>query len=135
MTSKEWLMRYSDAWREAEDVELRLTQIRLRYRTPSAIEYSDMPKAHKQTDLSDYMSMVERYEKILIEKYEKCIWIEIQIYQAIDRLEDESERILLRYRYIDRLRREEIAEKMHCVQRTVFRIHGRALLHIKPFCH
>lgn len=131
MTIKEWLKRYEKAWKEAEDIEMRLTQLRLKYSRPSAIEYSDMPKTHNQRDLSDYAAQVERYENILIEKYSRCIGIEVEIYQAIDQLDDEAERQVLRGKYIDGKKFEEIAEQIPCVVRTVHRIHGRALIHLR----
>lgn len=131
MTVKEWLNRYQTAWNEAKDIELRLTQIRLKYSRPSAIEYSDMPKAHKQTDLSDYIEQLEHYENMLIAKYQQCIGIEVQIYKAVDKVEDSAERMVLRYRYIDGMRWDDIANNIHCTTRTVYRLHGRALLHLR----
>ena len=56
MTTKEYLQRYQIAYREAKDTELRMAQLRLKYSAPTAIEYSDMPKAHNsEHDLSDYI--------------------------------------------------------------------------------
>lgn len=131
MTVKEWLLRYRKAWKEAQDIELRLTQLRLRYSAPSAIRYSDMPKAHNNTDLSDYMAELERFETVLIKKYQECIGLEVQIYQTVDNIEDVAEREVIRYRYIDGLRWEEIADKIPCALRTVYIIHGRALRHLE----
>lgn len=133
MTAREWLSRYRQAWKEAEDIELRLTQIRLKYTTAGAIQYSDMPKAHRKTDLSDYAAEIERYEGILIAKYQKCIGIEIEIYQAIDNLKSENERIVLRAIYIDGKHYREIAEMVPCVVRSVHRYHQRGLSHIGQY--
>lgn len=137
MTIKEWLKRYKKAWKEAEDVEKRLTDIRLKYSRPSAIIYSDMPKAHRHTDLSDFMEQIEKYENILIDKYEKCLGVEVEIYMAIDKLEDESERRVLREYYIDDKKWKDIADGFPCHERTVHRIHGRALIHMNQIvnCH
>ena len=131
MTVKEWLNRYQNAWKEAEDVEQRLTHIRLKYARPSAIVYSDMPKAHNQTDLSDYAAKVDKYENILIAKYQRCIGIEVEIYQKIDKIKDADERKVLRSKYIDDRKWKEIADSIPCVLRNVHRIHGRALQHMR----
>ena len=131
MTVKEWLSRYKTAWKEAEDVEQRLTHIRLKYARPSAIIYSDMPKAHHQSDLSDYAAQVERYETILVSKYSKCIGIEVETYQMIDKLDKAEERKVLREYYIDGRKWQDIANDIPCVLRNVHRIHGRALQHMR----
>ena len=67
MTAKEMLMRYQKAKREAKDIEIRLTELRLKYAYPSAIKYSDMPTAHDSNhDLSDYASKLDELEQMLI---------------------------------------------------------------------
>lgn len=129
MTAKEYLLRYKWAKREADDVELRITQLRLRYGAPSAINYSDMPKAHSNSDLSDYMIQLEKLTDYLFEKYQKCIGIETDILMRLDRMQDQTEREVLRYRYIDGLTWERIAERMVYSRRNITRIHGRALQH------
>jgi hypothetical protein len=129
MTAKEYLLRYKWAKREAQDIELRITQLRLRYGAPSAINYSDMPKAHGSSDLSDYMVQLERLTDYLFEKYQKCIGIETDIYMRLDEMTDQTEREVLRYRYIDGLTWEQIGERMSYSRRNITRIHGRALQH------
>lgn len=138
MTAKEYLLRYKWAKREADDVELRITQLRLRYGAPSAINYSDMPKGHNPHDLSDYYVQLEQLENYLIEKYQKCMGIEIDIYQRIDRIEGKDaqrEREVLRHRYIDitpqgkQMTWETIADVMHFDVSTITRVHGQALQH------
>lgn len=130
-TVKGWLCRYREAWEEAEDIEQRITQTRLKYSRPSAISYSDMPKAHNQTDLSDYAVEMERYENMLIEKYKQCIGIEVEIYQMIDKVSAINERKVLRGLYIDGKKWQDIADDVPCVLRNVYRIHGRALQHLR----
>ncbi len=128
MTAKEYLQRYRAAQKEAEDVELRITQLRLRYAAPSAIEYSDMPRAHdSEHDLSDYMAKMDELTSYLVEKYKRCMGIEVDIYQRLDTMEKQEEREVLRYRYIDGMKWEEIAEKEGTVLRNIYFIHGRAL--------
>ena len=128
MTPKEYLQRYKTAQKEAEDVELRITQLRLRYAAPSAIEYSDMPRAHdSEHDLSDYMAKMDELTSYLVEKYKRCMGIEVDIYQRLDSMDRQEEREVLRYRYIDGMTWEQIAQRTGYVLRHIYRLHGNAL--------
>lgn len=128
MTAKEYLQRYKTAQKEAEDVELRITQLRLRYAAPSAIEYSDMPRAHdSEHDLSDYMAKMDELTSYLVEKYKRCMGIEVDIYQRLDSMDRQEEREVLRYRYIDGMTWEQIAQRTGYVLRHIYRLHGNAL--------
>lgn len=129
MTAKEYLQRYQTAYREARDTELRMAQLRLKYAAPAAIEYSDMPKAHNsEHDLSDYIVKMDELTDHLISKYTRCMGIEADILNRLDMMEKQEEREVLRMRYIDGCRWDEIADKLHYTYRHVTRLHGTALL-------
>lgn len=129
MTAKEYLMRYKIAYREAQDTELRMAQLRLKYGAPQAIQYSDMPKAHSsEHDLSDYVAKMDELTDWLIAKYTRCMDIEADILERLDMMEKQEEREVLRMRYIDGYRWDEIADKLHYTYRHVTRLHGTALL-------
>lgn len=128
MTAKEYLMRYSVVQREIEDLDYRMAQLRLKYAAPSAINYSDMPKAHNSNhDLSDYVAKMDEMTDYMISKYTRLRGVEVDIYLRLDRMENQDERELLRYRYIDGLTWVQIADRLHTVERNVYFIHGRAL--------
>lgn len=128
MTAKEYLLRYHTAYREAKDTEIRMAQIRLKYSAPAAIEYSDTPKAHSfEHDLSDYIVKMDELTDHLISKYTRCMAIEADILERLDRMEKQEEREVLRMRYIDGKKWEEIADRIGTVTRNVYFIHGRAL--------
>lgn len=136
MTAKEYLLTYRNAYREAQAIELKITQVRLKYAMPSAIGYSDMPKAHNsEHDLSDYMAKVDSLTRQLYKQYSKCVGRDIDIMQRLERMENELERevLSLRYTHLTDTGRlmpwEDIAEQMHYTVKTVTRIHGRALQH------
>lgn len=136
MTAKEYLLRYKDAYRRIQAIELKITQIRLKYAMPSAIEYSDMPKAHNsEHDLSDYVAKVDSLVRDLYLQYGKCSGIEADILDRIWKMQDASEREVLIYRYTHITEAgnltpwDQIAEQMHYSRMTVIRIHGRALQH------
>lgn len=130
MTAKEYLSQYRMVNREIEDIDHRMAQLRLKYAAPSAIDYSDMPKAHNsEHDLSDYIAKMDELTDYMISKYTRLRGIEIDIYLRLDRMERQEERELLRYRYIDGLTWTEIADRLSTVERNVYFIHGRALQH------
>lgn len=128
MTAKEYLQKYRIAYREAQDIELRMAQLRLKYAAPSAIRYSDMPTAHNSNrDLSDYAARMEELVNLLVAKYTKCMGIEIDIETRLDKMSEQTERLLLRYRYIDGMTWSQVADKLQTGERNVYFIHGRAL--------
>lgn len=135
MTAKEYLLKYRDATREARDVELKITQLRIRYGAASAINYSDMPKAHNNSDLSDYVIQLERLESCLYGKYKKCLTAMEDVETRLDRMDNQLEREVLRHRYTEitdagKLTSwEDVADAVHYSRRTVERVHGQALQH------
>ena len=138
-TPKEYLTRYRDAVRESREIELRITQLRLRHSAPGAINYSDMPKAHNNSDLSDYMVKLDELTELLFAKYEKCLGIMVDIEMRLDRLDGgqntQIEREVLRHRYTDITEQgklaswESVADAVGYSRRTVERVHGSALQH------
>jgi len=130
MTAKEYLQQYRHIQREIEDIDRRMAQIRLKYAAPSAINYSDMPKAHNsEHDLSDYIVKMDELTDYMISKYTRLRGIEVDIYMRVDRMENQRERELLRFRYIDGMTWTEIADALDTTERNVYFIHGRALRH------
>ena len=140
MTAREYLTRYRDAVRESREIELKITQLRLRYGAPSAINYSDMPKAHNtEHDLSDYMAKLDELTDLLYAKWERCLGIMVDIEMRLDRMEagpnTQIEREVLRHRYTDitdqgRLASwDSVSAAVGYSRRQVERFHGSALQH------
>ena len=130
MTAKEYLLTYRIVKREIEDLDYRMAQLRLKYAAPSAINYSDMPKAHNtEHDLSEYVAKMDEMTDYMISKYTRLRGIEVDIYKRADQMQHQTERDILRTRYIDGLTWDQIALKLGYSRRNVTRIHGRALLH------
>ena len=141
MTYKEMLLRYRDARREAQEMELKITQLRLKYAAPSAIKYSDMPSSHDSNhDLSDYAVKLEKLTDMMIERYKRCIGIEIDIEMRLDRMAPDHPqgqifREILRHRYLTITDKgqlnpwEEVAAQVGYSDRRVKSLHGIALLY------
>ena len=130
LTAKEYLQQYRVIQREIEDLDYRMAQLRLKYAAPSAIDYSDMPKAHNsEHDLSDYIAKMDEMTNYMISKYTRLRAVEVNIYMQVDKMEIQEERELLRYRYIDGMTWTQVADAMLTTERNVYFIHGRALQH------
>ena len=133
MTIKEvvfWLSQYKHIQREIKDIELRITQLRLKYAAPSAVNYSDMPKARGNVDLSEYMAKLEQYEQMLIDKHTECLGLSVQYLQAFDHLDREEAHVLKRL-YMDGAKATRIALEIPCAESTVYYIRRKA---IKKLC-
>lgn len=123
---KFWLQQYRRIQREILDIESRITELRLKHGAPSAINYSDMPKAHGAVDLSDYVAKLEEYEQTLIARHTACLGLSVQYMQAFEHL-DRDEAHVIKRRYMDAASWHTIATEIPCAERTVYYIHGRAL--------
>lgn len=128
---KEYLNRYRQAVRKYNSLQEQEKQLRSQMDGPKAIEYTDMPKAHKQTDLSDYMVRLERIlDRIANEKNEmQKIQLEIEE-KIIDVMDGEQSRILY-LRYIQFMKWEDICVEMGYSWRQVHNIHSKALQDLK----
>ena len=130
MTAKEFLRRTIKIKKEIDEIENRIKETRATYMSPRAIQYNDMPKAHKPTDLSDYYARVEIFVDMLLAKEKELISINADIMMTVDRLEDPDERRVLMLRYIDLKPWVAIAHAIPCSERAVYYLHGRALRHL-----
>ena len=127
----EYLNRYRQAVRKYNSLQEQEKQLRSQMDGPKAIEYTDMPKAHKQTDLSDYIVRLERIlTRIANEKNEmQKIQLEIEE-KIIDVMDGEQSRILY-LRYIQFMKWEDICVEMGYSWRQVHNIHSKALNDLK----
>ena len=136
MKAVEYLLRYLTAYREVQSIERKITEVRMKYAAPSAIQYDDMPKAHNvEHDLSDYMAKVDALVNKLIAQQTKCIGIEADILDRIDMMQDSNERTVLRMRYtmLDKYGHlmpwYEVADRMGYSVQQVYRFRRNALKH------
>ena len=91
-----------------------------------AVQITDMPKNHKQRDLSDLMPKLERLQNKIGDRIDKSITLRNEIEDSISSLEP-AERVLMRLRYIEGLTWEQVAVEMHYSYKWVCVLHGRIL--------
>lgn len=128
---KAYLRQYGEALRAERQINEEMNQLRLDTMMP-AVTNDGMPHGSGGCgDLSGYAAKMDELMAELKEQLEKRIAIRREIVRAIEELPDETEKLILRYRYIHLLKFEEIAEKIHYSPHHVLKIHGNALRHFK----
>lgn len=95
------------------------------------INTDGMPHGTGSSDLSSYAIQLDRLEKKLSREIGRQIRIRNQIWKAIEGLPTESEKMVLKFRYINRYSWEEAAVKSCYTYRHTLRIHGEALEHLE----
>lgn len=129
---KEYLLRYRDAVRSEKQIDEEIKQLRLDTMMPAVVN-DGMPHGSGGCgDLSGYAARVDELLQDLKDQMEKRIAIRREITQKIEEMSNETEKMVLRYRYIHLLKWEEIAVKMSYSWKGIHKVHGRALSHFAP---
>lgn len=128
---KEYLRSYRAAVKREERILEDIQELRASKAFPAAIAYDGMPKGSNQTDLSDYIAILDRMiENLKAERLRKVQRRE-EIERSIGQIKDDNEREVLRLRYIDGKKWEEICIEMGYSWRQIHYIHSRALSDLK----
>ena len=127
---KEYLKSYRRAVKREKDILDEIQRLRADKMFPS-VANDGMPKGSNQSDLSDYIAILdEQIELLKAERLEKA-----RCYQKIERqikqMENEDEQEVLRLRYITGLKWEEVAARMSYSWKHIHRIHSSALCNLK----
>lgn len=127
---KEYLQLYQRAVKREKDILDEIQRLRADKMFPSVVN-DGMPRGSCQSDLSEYMAILdEQIELLKAERLKK-----MRCYQKIERqirqMENEDEQEVLRLRYIKGLKWEEVALKINYSWKQVHRIHSSALKSFK----
>ena len=123
---KEYLNGYRDAIRAEKTIEAEIEQLRLDKMYPNNVQ-DGMPHGTGCSDLSGYAAKVDELMDELRQQMEERIDLRREIVHKIEEMGDETEKLVLRYRYIHLLKWEEIALQMDYSWRGIHKVHGRAL--------
>lgn len=130
---KEFLQQYKLAEIEEQRLEHEIERWRERAgKTTQRYSLANVSGSDKRGD--DVLVMLGDKARELTEQMEKLIKLREKIEKAINSVDEFNLRELLRLRYIDGLRWEEVAVRMHYSWRQVIRLHGIALDHVME-CH
>ncbi len=131
--TKERLRKYQEIKREREQLLLKLDEVEAalyspKVQRPTGVPFSgSSPEGGPHENLAiHHIELQERYKAKLDELAAEQLAIE----QAIEPL-DPLFRMLLRYRYIDGLKWEEVCCKMSYSWRQTHNLHGRALQQLR----
>lgn len=127
---KEYLQSYKKYKNRAKRLEEQLAEVRLGKMLPSLIQ-SDMPSAHNQTDLSDYIIKCDKIITDILKARRDAVIRFSEVQRQIELLEDESEKTVLTLRYLRNYNWEKICVEMEYSWRQVHYIHSRALEHFE----
>ena len=135
MTNKDkikYLKRYINLDRE---IDRKLEEVaRLRSKLTRVTEvYSTEPRGggsiYGKTE--EIIAKIVDLEKEIDADVDRLISIRDNIKAVIEAVEDDRERLLLQYRYLDGRTFEEIAVQMHYSWRHIHRLHSRALSNVE----
>lgn len=124
---KEFLRGYRKSLRREKIILEDIRELRARKMFPSCGTGDGMPHGSNQTDMSDYIVILdEMLEKLRKERLDGAIK-RSHIEKSIWTLHDENEQEVLRLRYIKGMKWEEVSVEMGCSWQHTHRIHASAL--------
>lgn len=128
---KEFLNSYQEEKKSVRRLEQQLEELQINKLSPSCMIGDGMPHAHNRTDLSDYAARVDELEReIWAARYSRIDAFQ-KVQEAIEKMENEREKLLLTYRYLRGYGWERIAVEMGVTWRHTLRLHGTALKNFK----
>lgn len=127
---KEYLKRYHVAELAEKEIQEEIDDLRMNKMFPALIQ-DGMPHGSSCMDLSEYAAQLDELLTELKDQMEQRIRIRREITQRIEAMQDETEKTVLRLRYIHWLKWEQIAERMGYSLRNITKIHGKALAHFE----
>lgn len=129
---KEYLNRYQEALRDEKRAEEEIETYRIKAMFPQSQQISDMPKGSGgQQDLSAYAADVDEMLHELRLCMDECQKLRKEIFEVINAVPDATERLVLKYRYIDGLKWEDVAVHMDYCWQHIHKLHSKALRDIR----
>lgn len=127
---KAYLKRYHAAELAEKEIREEIDDLRMNKMFPALIQ-DGMPHGSSCGDLSAYVVQLEELMDNLKAQMEQQIRLRKEITQKIEEMPDETEKTVLRLRYIRWMKWEQIAERMGYSSEHVQRIHKKALRNFK----
>lgn len=129
-TKKAYLWQYRTALQKEQEIEEEIYKLRMDKVAPSLVQ-DGLPHGSGSSDLSGYAAKLDELFDELKTQMNKRIELRLQISRKIEEMPDETESLLLRYRYIQGLKWEDIALRMEYSWQHIHKIHAKALQHFK----
>lgn len=133
MTVKEYLTqgyyldkRINSALREVTS----LRRLALSISSPGFEEHYN-PNRPKEAAFARILEKIWVQENAINDEIDRLIELKREISHTIDQLDDVTEQMVLRFRYVNFMKWDEVAEAMDLQTRQLFKIHRRALKKLK----
>lgn len=127
---KEFLSRYLEIMAEEKDIREEITYWESKAQKVTS-SWSAVPSGGKGSDKVQMGAIkIAELRESLIDKINHLVAVRIEIERAIGTVQDDTQRRLLRRKYINGLTLEQIAVEMHYSYVHTCRIHGYALSNI-----
>ena len=128
---KEFLRGYRKSLKREESICDDIQELRARKMFPSCAMGDGMPHGSNQTDMSNYIVILdEMLENLKKERYDGAVK-RSRIEKSIRSLRDENEQEVLRLRYIKGLEWEQVAVEIGYSWKQTHRFHSAALKKLK----
>ena len=128
---KEFLSRYLEILAEEKDIREELAYWESKAQKVTA-SWSAVPSGGKGSDKVQTGAIkVAELRESLMDKINQLAAVRIEIERAIGTVQDDTQRRLLRLRYIKGMTLQQIAVEMHYSWRHICNIHGYALVSCK----
>lgn len=125
--TKEDLIKYHKVKQEIFQIKEKLAEIEETYTQVKAMKIDGLPKSRSVNDyIADAIIKIEELKDVYNKKISQILEFQIRIENAIDELEPE-ERILIRKRYIDGLKWEEVCQELNISWRTAHRLNKKIM--------
>ena len=126
--TKEELMQYGSIELEVKQIKERIEYLEEKKTSIKSQVITDMPTGGgERTDILTLITKIEDSQIELIQKQSKLVDIMESIENTIDRLEDSTERIILRSRYLQCKKWEQICVELNYSWRQIHRLHSNIL--------
>ena len=129
--TKERLQQYRQLQRELRQIQDRIMEVESAMYSPRNQRLTGMPSAHSAENVME--KLVDKHRELEVMYQEKLMAITeelLAIEKAIATL-DPTLRLLMRYRYVDGYRWEDICVKMNYSYQGVHKVHRKALKRIR----
>lgn len=127
---KAFLRQYMDCVRAENGIKDEIETLRACAMLP-AIAMDGMPHSTCKNDYSSYVARLDGLMRMLNKEMERKWIARAKIMAAIEKLPNETEKLVLKFRYINGWKWERIAEEMYYTYQHIHKIHGKALEHLE----
>ncbi len=128
MKAKEYLRRAYNLDKFIDACLVELSKVREYYGLVRSLDYSrDKIQASPENNMEKAIIKIVDMENMINDKIDQLVDLKNEIRSNIDELPDDTDRLILTYRYICFLSWEEIAVKMGYSYRNIHRVHAKAL--------